>query len=227
MRDLIEEADAGIGDVVDLAAGAARQHIIGGAPMRFEPARRHPFAFAIAGLVIMAPTLVFLTLSLIGHELGFSAVASVVDPIIVSVTKPRVVDLALVGAPLIALALAVLPLLDLRVESNDEGPTLALRVRALTANVIVASHRAARRRAPDRSHRGRIGDGDRRLGLHLPGFARLQANDGRGGVLAQLVWRAGKRREGAEMDGDDDRGTDHLERESGVARAHGVVPADR
>ena len=139
VRDLIEDADAGIGDVVDLAAGAARQHIIGGTPMRFEPARRHPFAFAIAGLVIMAPTLVFLTLSLIGHELGFSAVASVVDPVIVSVTKPRVVDLALVGAPLFALALAVLPLLDLRVESNDEGPTLTLRVRALTANVIVAS----------------------------------------------------------------------------------------
>ena len=43
------------------------------------------------------------------------------------------------GAPLIALALAVLPLLDLRVESNDEGPTLALRVRALTANIIVAT----------------------------------------------------------------------------------------
>ncbi len=139
VRDLIEDADAGIGDVVDLAAGAARQHIIGGAPMRFEPARRHPLAFAIAAFVIMAPTLTLLTLSLTGHELGFTAVASVVDPIIVRVTKPRVVDLALVGAPLIALALAVLPLLDLRVEANDEGPTLTLRVRALTANVIVAT----------------------------------------------------------------------------------------
>lgn len=139
VRDLIEDADADIGDVADLAAGAVRQHIIGGAPMRFEPARRHPLAFAIAAFVIMAPTLAFVTLSLIGHELGFTAVASFVDPIIVRVTQPRVVDLALVGAPLIALALAVLPLVDLRVEASPEGPTLTLRVRALMANVIVAT----------------------------------------------------------------------------------------
>jgi hypothetical protein len=139
VRDLIDDADAGIGDVLDLAASAARQHITGGAPMRFEPARRHPFAFAMAAFVIMAPTLVFVTLSLIGHELGFTAVASAVDPIIVRVTTPRIVDLALVGAPPVALALAVLPLLDLRVESDPEGPTLTLRIRALTANVIVAA----------------------------------------------------------------------------------------
>jgi hypothetical protein len=139
VRELIEDADAGIGDVADLAAGAVRQHIIGGAPMRFEPARRHPFGFAMAAFVLMAPTLVFLTLSLIGHELGVTAVASFVDPIIVQVTKPRVVDLALVSAPLVALALAVLPLLDLRVESADEGRTLTLRIRAMAANVIVAA----------------------------------------------------------------------------------------
>ena len=139
VRDLIEDADSGISDVADLAAGAVRQHISGGAPMRFEPARRHPFAFAMTGFLLMAPTLVFLMLSLIGHELGFTAVASVIDPIIVSVTAPRIVDLALVSAPLVALALAVLPLLDLRIESVGGGPTLTLRIRALTANVLVAT----------------------------------------------------------------------------------------
>ena len=138
VRDLIEAADAGIGDVVDLARGAVRQHMIGGSPMRFEPARRHPFAFALAALVLMLPTLAFVTLSLIGHELGITAVASAVDPIIVSVTATHAVSMALVGAPLFALALAVLPLLDLRVGSSDEGTTLALRVRALAANVTVA-----------------------------------------------------------------------------------------
>ena len=139
VRALIDDADAGIGDVADLAAGAARQHIIGGAPMRFEPARRHPFAFALAAFVLMAPTLIFATLSLLGHELGLTAVAAAIDPIIVSVTASRAVDLALVGAPLMGLALAVLPLLDLRVESGDEGRTLTLRVRALSANLIVAA----------------------------------------------------------------------------------------
>ena len=139
IRDLIDDADAGIGDVADLAAGAARQHITGGAPMRFEPARRHPFAFAVAAFLVMAPTCVILSLSLIGHELGFTAVAAAIDPVIVSVTAWRVVDLFLVSAPLVALALAMLPLLDLRVESGDEGPTLTLRMRALTANVVVAA----------------------------------------------------------------------------------------
>ena len=138
VRDLIEEADAGIGDVADLAAGAIRQHVTGGAPMSVEPARRHPFAFAMAALVVMLPTLAFVTLSLIGHELGVTAVASAIDPVIVAVTHTRAIDLALISAPLLSLALAALPLTDVRLESSDGGPTLALRVRALTANLIVA-----------------------------------------------------------------------------------------
>ena len=139
VRALIDDADVGIGDVADLAAGAARQHITGGAPMRFEPARRHPFVFAMTAFLLMAPTLIFVTLSILGHELGLTAVAAAIDPIIVSVTATRAVDLALVGAPLIGLAVAVLPLLDLRVEAGDEGRTLTLRVRAVTANLIVAA----------------------------------------------------------------------------------------
>ena len=43
--------------------------------MRFEPARRHPLAFAVAAFLVMAPTLVLIALSLIGHELGLTAVA--------------------------------------------------------------------------------------------------------------------------------------------------------
>ena len=138
IRDLIEDADAGIGDVADLAAGAAREHVNGGSPMRFEPARRHPLAFASAAFLLMAPTLVLMVLSLIGHELGFTAVASAIDPVIVYVTAPRIVDLALVSAPLIALALAVLPLIDLRIEADEGGSALAVRVRAISANLAVA-----------------------------------------------------------------------------------------
>ena len=139
VRDLIEDSDAGIGDVADLAAGAVRQHISGGSPMRFEPARRHPRAFAVAAFLLMAPTLVLLSLSIIGHELGVTAVAAAIDPVIVYVTAPRVVDLFLVSAPMLALALAMLPLLELRLESGEAGRSLTLRVRALTANVLVAA----------------------------------------------------------------------------------------
>lgn len=138
LRDLIEDADAGLGEVINLAAGAIGQHMIGGAPMRLEPAHRHPSAFAAVGFAITAPTFAFVTLSIIGHELGLSAVAAVVDPVIAVVTAPRLVDLALVGAPMAAFALAVLPLIDARFENGDDGRMLAVRIRALPINLAVS-----------------------------------------------------------------------------------------
>ena len=107
--------------------------------MRFEPAHRHPSAFAIVAFAIMAPTLAFVTLSLIGHELGVAAVANVVDPLLVAITRPRVVDVALVVAPAAAAVLALLPLLDVRLERGDEGQLVALRVRALPINLAVGA----------------------------------------------------------------------------------------
>jgi hypothetical protein len=134
---LLDDTNAGIGAVGDLAAGAFKEHVTGGAPVRFEPAHRHPSAFAIAAMLVMAPTLALVVLSLIGHELGVSAVASAIDPLIVALTAPRIIDLGLVLAPLAAFALAALPLLDARLEHGENGPLLALRIRALPANLIV------------------------------------------------------------------------------------------
>lgn len=138
VQDLVEATDASLGDAVDLARGALREHLNGGPQMRFELARRHPGAFAAAAAIVMAPTVAIVALSIIGHELGVSAVASAVDPIVVAVTAPRIIDLALVVAPLIALLLAALPLLDLRLEREDGAPALAIRVRAIPANVVVS-----------------------------------------------------------------------------------------
>jgi len=139
LRDLVEDADVDMGGAVDLVAAAARQHISGGTKMRFEPAHRHPSAFALVALAIMAPTLAFVTLSIIGHELGVSAVAKVVDPLLVAITRPRVVDVGLVAAPAVAAVLALLPLLDVRLERGDGGQLVALRVRALPLNLAVGA----------------------------------------------------------------------------------------
>lgn len=138
MSDLIEETDAGLGDAADLARAVLREHVNGGAPMRFGPAWRHPGAFAIAGLLLVAPTLVVVGVSLLGHELGLAAVATATDPFVAWIDTVRLLDLALVAAPLVAFALAVLPLLDLRLEHDDGGSAVALRVRAVTANLAVA-----------------------------------------------------------------------------------------
>ena len=139
LRDLVEDADVGVGSAMDLVAAAAREHVSGGTPMRFEPAHRHPSAFAIGALAIMAPTLILVVLSIIGHELGVSAVAKIVDPALVTITTPRIVDVGLVIAPAVAAVLALLPLLDVRLERGDEGQLVALRIRALPLNLVVGA----------------------------------------------------------------------------------------
>ena len=135
---LIDDSDSSLADAADLAAEALRQHLDGGTPMRFEPAHRHPGAFALVAGLLLLPTLAVVGLSLLGHELGISAIARAVDPVISALSSVRIVDLALVTAPLAAFALAIAPLLDVRVEPAEPSPVLAFRVRAIRANVFVA-----------------------------------------------------------------------------------------
>lgn len=137
VSDLIDDTDAGIGDATDLARSMVREHMNGGAPMRFEPAYRHPGAFVAVAILLLVPTLAIVALSLIGHELGFTAVARAVDPWVARIDTVRPLDLALVVAPLVAFVLSVVPLLDLRLERDEGGAALALRVRAITANLVV------------------------------------------------------------------------------------------
>jgi hypothetical protein len=137
--ELIEDSDSSIGDAVDLAADAARQHVLGGTPMRLDSAHRHPGAFALVAALLLLPTLAVVALSLVGHELGVVAVARAVDPVIVALSSVRVIDLGLVVAPLVAFVVAVLPLLDLRLERAQAASVLALRVRAVPVNVVVAA----------------------------------------------------------------------------------------
>ena len=137
MSGLIEDSDSSLADAADLARSALRAHATGGAPMRFEPAYRHPGPWALVAGLVLLPTFAVVALSYIGHELGFSAVASVVDPWIAQLDEVRILDLLLVLAPAIAFILAVLPLLDLRIERDEPGPALAVRVRAVPANLVV------------------------------------------------------------------------------------------
>jgi hypothetical protein len=78
--------------------------------------------------------------SLLGHELGMSAVARAVDPFIAGIDRYRALDLALVVAPAAALILALLPLLDVRLErAPDGGASVAVRMRAIGMNLVVAA----------------------------------------------------------------------------------------
>jgi hypothetical protein len=134
---LIDDSDSSLADAGDLARSAVREHLKGETPMRFQPAYRHPGAFALIAALIVAPTAVVAGVSLLGHELGITAIATVSDPFVAWIDTVRPIDLALVVAPLLAFLLAVLPLLDLRVERADGAPAVTLRIRALTTNLVV------------------------------------------------------------------------------------------
>ena len=138
VADLID-AEASLGDAVDMARAAVNEHINGGFVMRFEPARNHPGRFAAAALLLVAPTFAVVGVSLLGHELGLSAVAAAFDPIVSWIDTVGPLDLALVTAPAVAFLLAVLPLVDLRIEKDERGSALALRVHAVAANLAVAT----------------------------------------------------------------------------------------
>ena len=107
--------------------------------MRFDPAYRHPGPFALVAALLLLPTFLVVGLSYLGHELGFSAIAAAIDPWIAQLDEVRVLDLFLVVAPAIAFVLAVLPLLDLRIDRDEPAPALAVRIRAVPANLIVGA----------------------------------------------------------------------------------------
>ena len=139
MAGLIDESDSSLADAADLARSALQSHVTGGAPMRFETAYRHPGPFAVVAALLLLPTFAVVALSLIGHELGFSAVADAVDPWIAQLDTVRILDLFLVVAPAVAFLVAIVPLLDLRIERDDPGPAIAVRVRAVPANLAIGA----------------------------------------------------------------------------------------
>lgn len=107
--------------------------------MIIGPAHRHPTGFALGALALMLPTVAFVALSLLGHELGLTGIAERVDPVISAVTAARVVDLALVMAPAVSLLLAVAPLVELGLGGapGQRVATVGLQLRA--GNLAVAA----------------------------------------------------------------------------------------
>jgi hypothetical protein len=139
LADLIDESNSSLADAADLARSAWREQVNGGAPMRFEPAYRHPSSFAVAAALLLLPTLAVVAVSLLGHELGIGAVAAITDPWVAWIDTVRPLDLALVVAPLAAFVVAILPLLDLRIERDAGASVVAVRVHAVAANLVVAT----------------------------------------------------------------------------------------
>jgi hypothetical protein len=123
---------------IDLARGGLREHVRavrnGGMTVKLEAAWRHPGRWSVIAALLILPTALAVGLSLLAHEFGATAVAAWVDPVMRAVDGARPVDLYLVVAPLLGMAVARAPLL--RLDVADGEARIAIRARA--ANLAVA-----------------------------------------------------------------------------------------
>ncbi|MGH2488573.1 MAG: hypothetical protein ACRDFR_03015 [Candidatus Limnocylindria bacterium] len=148
---LLDELPANRGMAVDLVHGALREHAraawrripeapipAGGPPMFYAPMHRRPTMAAVVALVLVAPTTIFVALSLVAYELGLSELAALLEPALLTLTAAPVVDGFFLIAPIIALVVAAAPLTGIGLARADRELrlTLALGIRAPNLSAI-------------------------------------------------------------------------------------------
>ena len=111
----------------------------GGPPMLEHPLQRHPTGLALLALLLVAPTFLFVFVSLLAYQIEVPGLATAVEPALQAVTAPRWVDLFLLGAPFLAFVVAVVPLVGLGWGRTDGElhMTISLRARALNLAVLL------------------------------------------------------------------------------------------
>jgi hypothetical protein len=144
LASLVESVDPSIMLLADVGHGAVREwwrfgrrSFSGGDPMQL-PGSRHAGALALIAAVVVAPTALFVTLSILAYGMGITSLERAVDPAITWIGTVRAADLALVAAPVVALVIALMPLLEIGARSEAGGPTLTIGIRLRIANLVVA-----------------------------------------------------------------------------------------
>ncbi len=144
LSDLIDETGISPRVAFDVARGAAREWtsnarlaVAGGGTMVIGPAWRHPRMWAVIALFVLAPTALFVLLSIFAYQLGATWLIGYMDPVTRWLQSVRIVDLILVMSPGLALLFAAAPLLRLEVRNEDSGREAILGVRLKAANVAI------------------------------------------------------------------------------------------
>ncbi len=119
-------------------AGEARLAIRGGLTMTLGPAWRHPSGWAAVALLVLAPTLLFVAMSILAYQLGVTDLVKLMEPVSSWLQANRLADLVLVAAPAVALALAATPLVRFELGSSAPDREAVVRIRLRAANVAVA-----------------------------------------------------------------------------------------
>ena len=105
--------------------------------MVIGPAYRHPTSWAVVGLLVLAPTLTFVLLSMLAYQFGVTGLVGFMEPVNQWLNGARVVDLFLVASPAVALVLAAAPLLRLELRKNESGGTAIVELRMKVLNVAI------------------------------------------------------------------------------------------
>jgi hypothetical protein len=144
LADLIDDTGLTPRVALDVLRGAAverattaRLALAGGGTMVIGPAWRHPQVWAVAALLVLAPTLAFVLLSILAYQLGATGLIALMEPVTRWMQSVRVVDLVLVVSPVIALFVAMAPLIRLELRSADSGREAVVGLRLKGLNVAV------------------------------------------------------------------------------------------
>ncbi len=106
-----------------------------------HPLQRHPTSLALLALVLVAPTFLFVFVSVLAYQLEMPGLAAAVEPMVEAFAGMRWVDVFLLGAPFLAFLVAAIPLVGIGWgRANGElHLTISLRARALNVGVLILS----------------------------------------------------------------------------------------
>lgn len=138
-------ADSGLsaGTAIDIVRAGLNERqrsvarSLGGTTMLLGPAYRHPDRLALLSLIVVTPTLLFVVGSLLAFQLGIQALVGPMESAAALLNGVNFLDLLLVIAPALALALAILPLVRLDVRMSEAGREVVVGLRLRAANVLV------------------------------------------------------------------------------------------
>ena len=150
--DLLDELPTDRSMVLDLVRGAFAERAraiwrpipltpipAGGPPMLKHPLQRHPTSLALLALLLVAPTFLFVLVSLLAYQIAVPGLAASVEPGLEAFTASRWVDPFLLGAPFLAFLVAVVPVVGIGLGRADGALHLTISLRARALNVAVLS----------------------------------------------------------------------------------------
>ena len=128
---------------IALSANAVSSSVLttGGPEVTIDFGGWHARAFAMLAILVALPTTIVLALSGLAYNLNITAIANAIDPLVRSLSTSRLMGLALMAAPVLALVIAVLPVLRFSIhrENGELMISFAIRGRTLTMVAVVLS----------------------------------------------------------------------------------------